>query len=50
VLGLVANADPQAGVSVREGDAMTIAEIAILIVLIAVVVVSVWLGFLNREF
>ena len=33
----------------REGDAMTIAEIAILSVLIAVVVVSVWLGFLERE-
>jgi hypothetical protein len=29
---------------------MTIAEIAILSVLIAVVVVSVWLGFLRREF
>jgi hypothetical protein len=29
---------------------MTIAEIAILSVLIAAVVVSVWLGFLEREF
>jgi hypothetical protein len=29
---------------------MTIAEIAILSVLIAAVVVSVWLGFLRREF
>jgi len=29
---------------------MTITEYAILGVLIAVVVVSVWLGFLNREF
>jgi hypothetical protein len=29
---------------------MTIEEIAILSVLIAVVVVSVWLGFLRREF
>jgi hypothetical protein len=29
---------------------MTIAQIAILSVLIAVVVVSVWLGFLEREF
>ena len=29
---------------------MTIAEIAILSVLIAVVVVSVWLGFRHREF
>jgi len=29
---------------------MTIAEIAILSVLIATVVVSVWLGFLHREF
>ena len=37
--------------AVREGDhAMTSAEIAILSVLIAVVVVSVWLGFLHREF
>ena len=42
---------PQAGVSVREGDhAMTIAEIAVLSVLIGSVVVSVWLGFLHREF
>jgi hypothetical protein len=37
--------------AVREGGhAMTSAEIAILSVLIAVVVVSVWLGFLHREF
>jgi hypothetical protein len=36
--------------AIREGDAMTIEEIAILIVLIVVVVVSVWLGFLNREY
>jgi hypothetical protein len=40
----VANADR------RQGDAMTGAEIAILSVLIVVVVVSLWLGFLNREF
>ena len=36
--------------SIVEGDAMTIAEIAKLSVLIACVVVSVWLGFLHREF
>ena len=32
------------------GHAMTTAEIAILSVLIGAVVVSVWLGFLHREF
>jgi hypothetical protein len=37
-------------IPVRGDHAMTIAEIAILSVLIAVVVVSVWLGFLKREF
>jgi hypothetical protein len=37
--------------AVREGGhAVTNAEIAILSVLIAVVAVSVWLGFLHREF
>ena len=35
---------------VRVGTRMTIAEIAILNVMIAVVVVSVWLGFRHREF
>ena len=34
----------------HRGHAMTSSEIAILSVLIAAVVVSVWLGFLHREF
>ena len=40
----------RAGALREEDHAMTSAEIAILSVLIAVVVVSVWLGFLHREF
>jgi hypothetical protein len=48
--GSVSSGPPHNGTLVRVGTRMTIEEIAILSVLIAVVVVSVWLGFLRREF
>jgi hypothetical protein len=38
------------GLAAQGDRAMTNAEIAILSVLIATVAVSVWLGFLHREF